>query len=310
MPWVAIAPRPQCVWRGVSRVLRKATPDDATWRLLHQLADDATPAMLREVVQVLASVGVSLNREELARLVSTGNKAGVEALLRQVWDDVGEQGLLETLVPRLRALALQAGDATALVGIDAAFNVQDPEALRAIDAYAGRQITAMSQTTREAVQGIVRRAFDSGTSITQQITEIAELVGLTPRQAESIARYRQGLIEAGEKPRRVQELVERRAAAVRRMRAEVIARTESLNAVHIGQAERLAQTVRDGLLDASRVRRFWVLGPRACPTICVPIPGMNVNGVGMAEPFQTPVGALMYPTAHPACMCAVSMKIE
>jgi alanyl-tRNA synthetase len=72
------------------------------------------------------------------------------------------KGLQERLAPRLRILALQAGEATSIAGIDVAFNVQDPEALQAIDAYAGRQITAISQTTREAVQGIVRRAFESG----------------------------------------------------------------------------------------------------------------------------------------------------
>ena len=299
MPWVALPPRPQRSWVPVARALYKAAPDDATWRLLHQLADHATPAMLRDVTQVLASVGVALSREDLARLVSTGNQAGAAQLLRQVWDDVGERGLQETLAPRLRALALQAGEATAIVGIDVAFNVQDPEALQAIDAYAGRQITAISQTTREAVQGIVRRALESGTPITQQISEIAELVGLTPRQAESLAHFRQGLVEAGEKPGRVQELVERRAQAIRRLRAESISRTEGLNAAHLGQQQRWEQSAREGLLDPTRLRRFWILGPRACPKICVPIPGMNPDGVGLLEPFKSPAGPLMFPTAHP-----------
>ena len=302
MPWIALAPRQQRSWPVGARALHKAVPDDPTWRLLHQLADDATPAMLRDVTRILGEVGVSLSREDLARLVSTGNQSGAEQLLRQAWDDVGERGLQETLAPRLRALALQAGEATSIVGIDVAFNVQDPEALAAIDAYTGRQITAISQTTREAVQGIVRRAFESGTPITQQINEIAELVGLTPRQAESLARFRQGLLDAGEKPGRVQELVERRAQTVRRMRAESISRTEGLNAAHLGQQQRWEQSVRDGLLDPTRLRRFWILGPRACPEVCAPIPGMNPDGVGLLEPFQTPVGTLMHPTAHPQCL--------
>jgi hypothetical protein len=266
--------------------------------------------MLREVTQVLASVGVALSREDLARLVSTGNQAGAEQLLRQAWDDVGERGLQETLAPRLRALALQAGEATSIVGIDVAFNVQDPEALAAIDAYTGRQITAISQMTREAVRGIIQRAFESGTPITQQISEIAELVGLTPRQAESLARFRQGLLDAGEKPGRVQELVERRAQAGRRLRAEVIARTEGLSAVHEGQDARWRQAVADGLLDPNRFRRHFVVTPddRLCP-VCAPVPGMNSNGVGFDTLFATPVGAIHHPPIHPMCRCTVNGKV-
>lgn len=276
---------------------------------LQDLVDTEMPVLLAEVGVVLAAVGIALSRGEIAAIVSRGDALALEQLLLQAWEAVGVRGFEETIIPRLRTLALQAAEAISIVGVDVAFNVRDPEALAAIDAYAARQITAINQTTIEAIQGIIRRAFESGTPITQQISEIAELVGLTPRQAESLARFRQGLLDAGETPRRVQEAVARRAAVVRQLRAEGIARTESLNAAHIGQAERLNQAARDGVLDAARVTRFWVLGSRPCPAICVPIPGMNPQGVGLNEPFKTPVGARMYPTAHPQCMCVVNIAI-
>jgi hypothetical protein len=40
-------------------------------------------------------------------------------------------------------------------------------------------------------------------------------------------------------------------------------------------------------------------------SICRAIPGMNPDGVGLHEPFQTPIGPIMHPAAHPACRCAV-----
>lgn len=291
---------------SVERVHRvqKALPQP-----LQTLVDAALGGLTRDVAGILKTVGASLSREGLAALVNIGNQAGVEQLLRQAWNEIGERGLQDTLAPRLQALAVQAAEVTAIVGIDVAFNVQDPEALQAINVSIGREIVAISETTREAIRGIVQRAFESGTTVTQQMAEIAEVVGLTPRQAESVARYRQGLVEAGETPGRVQDLVARRGLALRLQRAEVISRTEGLNAVHIGQQQRWEQAARVGALDATRLRRFWILGPRPCPTICVPIPGMNPDGVGLAEPFQTPVGPLMHPTAHPQCMCAVSGRV-
>lgn len=301
MLWATLLPRLR---------VKQEPPGNPTWQLLHRLASAATPALLRAVDEVLTAVGVSLPTDQLEALAAAGDQHGAEQLLRQAWRAVGERGLEDTVGPQLRALALSAAEATTLVGVDVVFNVQDPEALAAIDAYTGSQIVAISETTLEAVQGIIRRAFESGTPLTQQISEIAEVVGLTPQQAESLATYRQGLVEAGETPGQIETLVARRAAAVRRQRAEVIARTEGLNAVHTGAHERLIQSLRDGLLDPTRVKRFWILGSRPCPVICIPIPGLNPQGVGPLDPFQTPVGPLMYPTAHPACMCVVNMVVS
>jgi hypothetical protein len=285
-------------------------PRDEFWQLLHQLADQATPAMLRDLTALLGSVGASLSRERLADLLSAGNLAAVEAELHRTWEQVGRQGLQDQLLPRLRALALDAAQATALAEVSVAFNVQDTQALRAIDAYAGQQITAISATTREAVQGIVRRAFESGTPITQQIGEIEALVGLTPRQAEALGRFRQGLLDEGRNLAQVQRLVEQKAAAMRRLRAEAIARTESINSVSLGAHERTLQAIRSGLLDEARVRRYWVpaLDERTCQ-ICSTIPARNPQGRGAQEPFDTSIGPVMFPTIHPMCRCTISLKI-
>lgn len=291
--------------------LAKARHQDDAWRVLHQLADDATPDLRRTLVAVLASVGAALPADRLAALVSAGDQAALEAVLLDTWETLGVQGLQDRVLPKLRTLALQAAEATALVGIDVAFNVQDDAALRAIDALAGQHLTQVSQTTREAVRGIVRRAFESGTPLTQQIAEISQVIGLTERQAVSLAAFRQGLIDAGESPARVQALVARRAQALRRQRAEVIARTESMAMVHEGQQERWRQAARDGLLEASRLRRTWLVTPddRLC-SLCAPVPGMNPEGVGLETAFVTPLGLVLHPPLHPSCRCVVTATLR
>lgn len=299
MQWAALLPR----YRA------KIVTDDATVQALRQLAERATPDLRAVLFRLLGVVGIAGLWEYVRTLLDAHDTAGLETLLLQTWDTVGLQGLTANVAPLLQRLALAGATATALAEISAVFNAQDTEALAAIGSYVGRQITAISVTTREAVQGIVRRVLESELPLTQQIEEVVLAVGLTPVQAESLAAYRGALVDAGETGTQLLTLVDARAQALRLQRAEVIARTETRNAVHVGQNERLAQAIRGGVLDASRIRRMWILGPRPCPEICVPIPGMNINGVGMHEPFQTPVGPLLYPTAHPQCMCAVVVTV-
>ena len=314
MSWIAIPFSRADPWRHMGYQytfsIGKAVPTEEAWRILHSLADAQRPLLLREVQAVLDAVGIALAAEDISVLMAAGDTATLEMVVRRIWDHVGSQGLQETLLPQMRTLALAAAEATSIATVGVRFNVQDTEALAAIEATAGAQIVAISETTLDAVRGIIQRAFESGTPLTQQIAEIRDLVGLTPRQAEQVARYRQGLVEAGESARRVEALVTQRADVLRTQRAENIARTESINAAGLGQHERTLQAVRDGLLDSTRVRRFWLVAQdeRLCP-ICAAIPGRNPDGVGLTQPFDTPRGLLMMPAAHPQCRCAVNQTI-
>jgi hypothetical protein len=284
-------------------------PDDSFWRVLHRLADKALGGFRRSLLAVLGSVGVSIPRDRLTALTIAGDAEALAQAVQQVWQTVGVSGLQEHVAPQVQALALEAAEVTTLADISVRFNVEDQEALRAIERFTGQRMTAISDTTLEAVRGIIRRAFEAGTPITQQIAEIQELVGLTPKQAESVSRYRQGLLEAGEKPTRIDALVEKRTRALRRQRAESIARTESMAAVHEGQQERWRQAVRDGLMDTGRFRRYLVITPddRLCP-VCAAVPGLNPEGVGLEQPFETPGGSVQHPPIHVMCRCSVSLR--
>jgi len=277
--------------------------------LLHQLADTATPAILRAVVQILREAGLSIPADQIADALTAGNGAAAIALLRRHWERYGTAQFQALIAPQLETLALQAAQASGTVAVR--FNVQDPEALAAIATFVGRQIMAIDETTREAIRGILRRAFESGMPVAQQLQEIAALIGLTPRQAQSLSRYREGLQAAGVSPSRIQALVTRRAEALRLQRAEVIARTETSRAAHAGEQARWEQAVRAGLVRPEQLLRTWIvtLDDRLCP-LCRAIPGLNPDGVGLDTPFRTPGGAVLYPPAHPQCRCALGTTLR
>lgn len=284
-------------------------PEDAFWRILHRLADQAYPALQASLLDALQAVAPRLQREELAALVAAQDVEAVLGLLRQAWSEVATEMLTGEPGERLRRLALDAATRTPMVELSVRFNVQDPQALGAIQAHIGERITAISETTLQHVRRVIERVFASGTPLTQQIQELSALVGLTPRQADSVERFRQGLRDAGLSTERQQRLVLQRIEALKRRRAEAIARTEGLGAAITGQQVRWEQAAREGLIDVLTAKRFFIVTPddRLCP-ICAAVPGLNAQGVGLRQPFQTPLGAIVSPPIHVQCRCAVSLR--
>lgn len=111
-------------------------------------------------------------------------------------------------------------------------------------------------------------------------------------------------------PERIDKMVEAYARKYLRYRSETIARTESLRATNYGVQEAWRQVVEAGKASEHLLRRFWKVAKdeRVCP-ICSPIPGMNRKGVKFAQPFATPKGPIMLPTAHPNCRCTVFIRL-
>ncbi len=87
-------------------------------------------------------------------------------------------------------------------------------------------------------------------------------------------------------------------------RAETIARTESMRAVHEGQRQLWRQGVEEGLLDAD-VKRAWITTPddRLCP-ICEPLDGETA---ALDEDYVDGIAA---PPAHPNCRCTEGLAFN
>ncbi len=82
----------------------------------------------------------------------------------------------------------------------------------------------------------------------------------------------------------------------------------TINALNLGQQLGWRQARDNGLIDDS-ARRFWIVTPddRLCPE-CAAVPGMNPDGVGLDEEFDTPYGPMEGPTLHPQCRCTEIMR--
>jgi hypothetical protein len=101
-----------------------------------------------------------------------------------------------------------------------------------------------------------------------------------------------------------------------RLRAETVARTEAMTALHKAQDEGLRQAVETGQIAPSQIRRTW----RSAADKRVRDTHQALNGetVGYGEPFESPSGArLMFPGDPNApaaeiinCRCHLSVRID
>lgn len=98
------------------------------------------------------------------------------------------------------------------------------------------------------------------------------------------------------------------ADTLRNLRADGIARYESLAAATNGQHESWRQSLANGDLPDT-ARRFWeVTDDERLSEEHAAIPGMNPDGREIDEPFDTEDGAFMDPPIRPNCRCGVSLQ--
>lgn len=93
-----------------------------------------------------------------------------------------------------------------------------------------------------------------------------------------------------------------------RYRAEAIAGNEAHVVTIQAQTDAWEQASDRGALEGRSIRRRWITreDARVRPTHAA-IPGMNPKGVGLKEPFKTPIGPTMQPgwSFEPGCRCMV-----
>ena len=288
------------------------------WRQLHAIADAAYPQLRTLWAVLFADYRVALDTDAMRDALRRGHILEVERLIAPAWREISAearlplQALLRETVARSAEAVLPATEA--LLGVDIAvqFGVVVPQALQAVETYVGTQIVEIGETTLRNVRDVVRRGVQEGRSMTQMMRDLEAFVGLTSRQTQALETLRQRLLDAGKTRAQAQAAVGLAARLALQRRVEAIARTESIAAASMGQQGLWEDAQRQGTLDPARFRRHWLVTPddRLCTVTCAPIPGMNPDGVRLDEPFQTPIGPVMFPPAHPQCRCAVNGRVE
>lgn len=278
--------------------------------LVSRLARGLEPRARRAFLDAARAVRGAVDLDGLERALRTGELTAVEAELALGRLAPELMARFRPVVSRGLGLGIEAAREALPAGVDVSFTATNPESVLWAERRAAALVTEVDQSTRSAVRALVRASQAEGREVRWLARELREVVALREDQVAAVERFRQRLVLQELPADRVAARTERYAAAQLRLRANTIARTETIAATAAGQ-DRLWEAAADsGAIDRDRARREWLVTPDDVldAEVCEPMDGQRVL---IGEPFVTGTGErVMQPPAHPNCRCAFGLVFE
>lgn len=304
-------------------------------RLLRRLE----PRVRRQFVAAILRARRSRTLDQLAELVVTGR---IQEALASV-----SAASAASIADVANVVFVEAGQAVAEAvsrrsDVIVTFDQTNFRAVRRMQEARLRLIREFTQEQLSATREALRDGIERGANPRQQARVFRESIGLTQRQQRAVNNYRRLLREGSSealtrqlRDRRfdptvrravagdialtdaqIDRMVSRYGERFLRFRSEVIARTESLRAVHEGSEESLRQSVDDGTIEPGSVRRAWLTASDA--RVRDPHAPMHGQTRQVGEPFLSGNGT---PLRHPGdpsapasetvqCRCVVTTRLR
>lgn len=296
------------------------------------------PRLRAAFLRLIKTIWSSKTLEQLTDLILRGRSQEIIDLASQAAGKFAAD-VNEAFVTAARNTEKMFGDSLAVI---IGFDQTNYRAVRQMQETSLRLIREISDSVRENVAEILRQGISQGLNPRVQAIRLRELIGLTRRQMQAVENFRtilrtnakDALTRALRDGRfdaailrsvrtgvaltetQIDKMVARYAQRYLNHRAEVIARTESLAAVHRGNHEMFMQAVDAGQIEEGQVERTWqtakderVRGSHAA---------MHGQKRGLKEAFVSGLGnSLMYPgdASAPAadtaqCRCRLGTRLK
>ena len=309
-----------------------------------QTAAKFEPKLRKALINAWNQLRTQESRAAIERALVEG---GVEVVL-SLFDNMGvvlDAHIGDILDDAIRAGGTAAATAiptAALLNVDFRYDMFNPATVDFVRNYKLNLIQTITDNTREAVRNSLIEDTIAGKNPRVTARNFRNTIGLTPKQEQAVRNYdnflrnldREALNRQLRDKRfdrtllraidsdtplteaQIQKMTNRYREKYIKYRSEVIARTESLRAVSIGNQSSIRQMIDNGDVDYNRVRKFWVstAGPRTRDAHRN-TPRLNPDGRLLDEPFQTPLGPLMFPrdpngSAANTIQCRCTVRYE
>lgn len=311
-----------------------------TRKRLEELLGRLEPAMAKRYRQVMQRVR---SKRTLAQL-EAALEGGAGPLVGAILDDIdAATAVLASRAAAAHTLVAQEVAAALSTVLDELVDY-DATNVRAVNALTRSRyalISHINEEQRQAIGEALRIGQVNGWNPRKTAVLIRDSIGLTPHQTGIVANYRRSLeqldrkalsyklrdarsdktvasaIERGVEipPKQIDKMVGRYADRQLALRAETIARTETLRAIHEGQDEGYQQAIDAGKLEQSRLQCRWHAG--TAPRTRNWHASMNGQKRRHGVPFRSGQGnELRYPceSGAPAsevinCRCGKSVRV-
>ncbi|MEK7112048.1 MAG: Hint domain-containing protein, partial [Patescibacteria group bacterium] len=226
-----------------------------------RLAARMEPAARRAFLAAVRGAAGVVSIEGLTTALASGQMTEIEAQAQLGKLSADLQRQILPVIGRSFALGAQVGadavpDGPAVISYG--FDLRNPEAIRWVRERGAELVTNVSESTRSAIRALVEVAQREGRHPHQTAREIREVIGLLPRQAEAVQRFRERLASEGADDLGIERRANRYADAQLRQRSITIARTETLMASGQGQQSVWEAATAQGLLNPAETQRVWL----------------------------------------------------
>lgn len=202
-------------------------------------------------------------------------------------------------------------------------SVATEAAIASVASQAGLAALGVTQQTQAGIVRAIELGLADAIAPVEVAQRVGRLAGLTPRDVTAVENFRKRISrqflplddldpfgrlgprlfdpDTPEVRAVIEEEVEKYRDRLLLNRGRTIAETETQIAIMKGEAAFWDQAVESGAVDEAEVFKTWrtVRDLDVCP-ICEPLHGQTVRVRGV---FDTAVGPLNGPTAHPRCRC-------
>lgn len=187
------------------------------------------------------------------------------------------------------------------------FDLVNRDAVTAAARQGAKLVTVVTAETRQAIRTVIAAAIEHGLPPREAARLIRTMIGVNERQGLAVLNYRARLLERGLSRASVKAAADRYTAKLIRQRAQMIARTETIDALTTGQQSTWMRSVQEGWLPPT-ARQKWLVAydEPLCP-LCRVMRGRTAPIGGF---FETPLGLRRGPTLHPHCRCAVAIDAK
>lgn len=316
-------------------------------KALLALADKYESRIRRKLLDAINSLRSGVKIRELADLIERGASdaevfaalgldktlARMGSTLDEIHSAVYEGGAL--------TVAQAAEGISGLPKMEAYFDRASPDVVEYLRDRSSDLVTRITDDVRTNIRTTLADmvAGGEGTPMTAA-RRLRDSIGLTERQQQAVQNYRRYLemgdsrayarnigrnaervINAGFRDNtmsasKIDSLVESYTNRLLQSRAQQVAQTESFRAANTGAHQGWSQIAEQAGIDKGELRRFWVdTNDDHTRDAHRAIPDMNPDGVGLDEPFDSPLGPIMYPgdpDADPAnsinCRCRIVVR--
>jgi len=299
-----------------------------------RLAKRFEPAVVSAWMRALSRFESGISERVLRAALVSGNVAAIDAAVGS--SRFGQ--MMRRLENPLRSTAAATGTASAQLlkqgGFPMQFNAFHPNVVLFAREQVATLVVNIPADVRAAIRTVVALGAQEGLTVVQQARAIREVVGLPPNWSKAPLTLRKEILEgklakatgrrlSGVDKQLIRSRIQRGtvttafadkmkaryAKSLINSRALSIARFETLRAANFGQQQSWVQAIQQKALPQNS-RRFWlVTADDRLSRSHAEIPGMNPDGRGMDEEFETPEGNFDFPPIRARCRCGIGLGV-